>query len=82
MKKLLLNITAILLFSVSLIGCNKNNQAASSIQNTEYELECHTVSGNMVRCENKEVICYGSNGTFLDQKIVGEGCVSCKFKKD
>lgn len=46
----------------------------------EFEMTCADVSGNMVRCENKEVICYGSNGDFTSNDIIGEAGASCKFK--
>ena len=73
----------VLLFILPLVGC-KNNQAQEQKQETirsNYHMDCASVSSNMIRCENQEVICYGSNGTIMRQNVVGDAGVSCKFKQ-
>jgi len=46
----------------------------------EYKLLCAKMGSNIIRCENKEVVCYGSNAGYSEIKQ-GKGGISCQFKK-
>lgn len=69
----------LLLSLVFIISCSPKKDTVKEVP-SEYDMICSRVRGNLIRCENKEVICYGGNGGYLGV-VVGEAGVSCKFKE-
>lgn len=68
-----------LLIATALIGCKPEQKSMNTSISSEHVLTCEKVGGNLVRCENSEVLCYGGRGGYSSPNI-HEG-VSCHFKK-
>ena len=81
MKKLALTLIIVLysISSYSFFGNEEEDKERVKIKK-EFLLTCSNVGGNLIRCENKEVICYGGHSYASNPNIIGDAGVSCKFK--
>jgi hypothetical protein len=76
----------ILLFTLSSCVCKSKSYSKpqQSYQlapgNAFSSFSCFDAGGNLVRCENEEVVCYGVSGNSAVNDRIYEG-VFCKFKQ-
>ncbi len=72
MKK---SLVLMILMTFLITSCNSTQTKEKA---SEYEMTCEKVGSNVLRCENKETICYGSIGRY--SSIMGDTGLACKFK--
>lgn len=57
----------------------KDQERKEKEMKDKYRMTCVSVQGNLTRCENDEVICYGGSASYANGNV-GDAGVSCKFK--
>ena len=75
--KILLSI----IFIFSLTACERPTPPSKDAPSSEYAMTCTSLGHRVVRCENKEAVCYGSNAGYGNSVILGKAGVDCQFKK-
>lgn len=61
-------------------ACNSSYETKAEKTNP-FQLTCSNVGSNIVRCENKETICYAGSAGYHDL-VMGKAGIQCKFKED
>ena len=75
-----MKILIVLVLLVSLSACKK--ESPQTEPSSKYTMNCEVVGHYVVRCENQEAVCYGSNAGYLGSStVLGEAGIFCNFKK-
>lgn len=65
--------TLLLFFCLIFVGCNTKGERKAYSSSSKFAMKCEIIGNSLMRCENKEAICY------LSQYTLGRVMPNCSF---